>query len=182
MPGVIGNGFTPFVSPSPSEGGEQKSKQQVAGGNSGSSPSDGQGLAHQISNSGRKAGRWLRNSSSLSAHGAAAFGPGVEGTATKQLGSDPDSIGAHFVLGEGLYAGVTGDVKVASWGQDQPQKGTLTVDPSSYAHIKLGAGFSLGVNINLYPHGGSVYLSVGLGLGEEAIVKPPATVGGDTTL
>lgn len=146
--------------------------------NTASSTGNNSSTPQGIRNAAGKAIRWIRNRTSATAEAAAAFGPGIEGQATKQIGSAPDSVSGSFVVGEGAYVGVTGNFQVFSWGQETlaGTAGKLVVNPTSYVRIKLGAGLSLGVNVDLYPHGGVFSVSVGPGFGEQAIVKPPATI------
>lgn len=124
---------------------------------------------------------WIRERSSVSAHAGAAFGPGIEGAATKQVGSAPDSVSGNFVVGEGGYLGATFDFRIFSWGREASHgsAGKVVIDPSSYIHIKLGALVSGGINVDLSPHGGSITVSAGVGVGESVLVKPPVTLGGE---
>jgi hypothetical protein len=120
----------------------------------------------------------LADRSSFTAEGAAAFGPGLAGAGTKQWGHSKDSVEGSLVVGEGLMIAATYNLKVWS-GTEEPRNGfAFTVDPSSYLKVKLGAGLALGVVIKTDPYGNhDVSISVGGGIGEEVIYKPPVNIG-----
>ncbi|MGG6462357.1 RHS repeat domain-containing protein [Solilutibacter silvestris] len=122
-----------------------------------------------------------KDRTTLVAEVAAAFGPGVSGQASKAVSkNNNDSVGAQAVVGEGLYAGANAQFRIFSWGKQDGagSSGKITVDPGSYVHVKLAAGLSLGASLDLNGAGGGKFsLSVGAGIGEQAIVKPPATLG-----
>ena len=123
---------------------------------------------------------FIKNRTSFTAEGAAAYGPGVAGEATKELGSADDSVGSHFVVGEGAMLAATANFRLFSFGNQEGKgsSGKLIVDPGSYLKIKLGAVIVAGVNIKFNgAGGGTVSVNLGLGAGEEVIIKPPTTLG-----
>ena len=121
----------------------------------------------------------VKDRSSFTAEGGAAFGPGVSASATKQVGNSPDSIKGSFVIGEGAMAGAMYNFKLFSSKREASSGISFTGDPSSYFKVKVGLGLALGMDVSLDPHGAwELSVSIGGGLGEEVLYKPPVTVGG----
>ncbi|WP_201313198.1 RHS repeat-associated core domain-containing protein [Dyella sp. EPa41] len=136
----------------------------------------------QANNRSRGGGVWqgLKERSSFTADGAAAFGPGVDVSATKEVGKSPDSLGGTFVIGEGAIASATYNLKVWSGSKESSNGIVFQADPSSYLKVKLGSGLALGFVFKTDVHGASdLSISVGAGIGEEVIYKPPVSVGGN---
>lgn len=135
---------------------------------------------HGIQPALQRVGTAIANRSSFTAEGAAAFGAGGALSATKQVGESDDSVKGSFVIGEGAMAAATYNFKIWSTIKETNDGIVFKGDPSSYFKAKLGVGLALGLEVVTDPHGAmDVSIQIGGGIGEEAIYKPPVTVGGN---
>jgi len=127
----------------------------------------------------------LMRRTSYVAEGGVAFGPGVNVEATKTTRPwQKDKVGAFMVLGTGEYVGANAKFRIFSWGDGHGTSGAkLKVSPLGYYKVRVGAGLSIGLSGSFNDHGGGVLnLTLGGGVGAQAIVKPPVTIGWEKEL
>ena len=122
---------------------------------------------------------------SFVASGGVAAGVGVDGEATKTTRPwQRDKVGVYGVIGLGGYVGANAKFRTFSWGdQSGTTGGKMKVNPLGYFKLKIGVGLSVGISASFNDHGGgTLSITGGGGIGAQAIVKPPATLGWEKEL
>jgi RHS repeat-associated protein len=122
---------------------------------------------------------------SFTASGGVAGGVGIDGVATKTTRPwQQDRVGAYGVLGLGGYVGATANYRLFSWGDKAGTTGLrMKGNPFGYFRLRVGSGLSIGIITRFNDHGGGSFsVSFGGGIGAQAIVKPPATLGWEEEL
>lgn len=122
---------------------------------------------------------------SFVASGGLAAGLGFDLEATKTTRPwQKDKLGANYVAGLGAFLGAHAKFRTFSWGDGHGTTGgKLKVNPLGYFKLKVGAGLSVGLSGSFNDHGGgTLSISVGGGLGAQAIVKPTMAPGWEIEL
>lgn len=122
---------------------------------------------------------------SFSASGGAAGGIGFDAIATKATKTwQKDKVGIFQVFGLGSYSGANANIRLFSWGNHAGTTGLrLKGSPMGYFKVRLGAGVSLGLSGQMNDHGaGRMNITIGGGIGAQAIVKPPLSPGWEKEL
>ncbi len=75
--------------------------------------------------------------------------------------------------------GANANFRLFSWGDESgTTDAKLKVNPLGYYKVKIGAGLSIGISGQFNDHGGGkLNLTIGKGIGAQAIVKPPFSPG-----